>query len=390
MNNMKIANITALPLRIPLKDPFHMAHFTVRYMHYVLITLETDAGVFGYGEATPAWEVNGETCDSIIGYIELLKNKTMTGYSIIGEKLDTLEDVERLIDTIINPVNECVLIAGNSAAKAAMEQAIYYAYCAFKKQSFIKLYDLKQTPVPCSTTISIVNISDSLTLIKKAIKNSSSIIRLKIGKKDVDGPGFYRDIKLIQEVKKLILSQNRRIQLVADANQGFEDVKTAVTFCKQIEGCLDWLEQPLAADNLSGFREIKKKCAVPLMADESITSYKDAKVLLELGGVDYLNIKLMKMGGLRGAIRIIDEASKYKVKCYIGSMIEGFLGSSMGCLTYLSRPQIVGTDLNVYELLKGQIASGLTLLQNQTYLSKKYSLGVSIDIDKIKNYTFIQ
>jgi L-alanine-DL-glutamate epimerase-like enolase superfamily enzyme len=306
MNNMKITNIIAVPFRIPLKDPFRMAHFTVRYMHYVLITVETDIGIIGYGEATPAWEVNGETCDSIVGYIELLKNKDMTGYSILGEKLDSLEDVERLIDTVINPVNEFSLIAGNSAAKAALEQAIYYAYCSFKKKSFIELYHLKQTPVPSSTTIGIDTISNSLQLINKAIEASSSIIRLKIGRKDVDGRGFNRDLTVIQETKKIILSKKKKVRLVADANQGFANVKTAVAFCKQIEGCLDWLEQPLAADNLTGFSEIKKESAVPLMADESITSYKDAKVLFELGGIDYLNIKLMKTGGLRGAIKIID------------------------------------------------------------------------------------
>ena len=382
MNNMKITNIIAVPFRIPLKDPFRMAHFTVRYMHYVLITVETDIGIIGYGEATPAWEVNGETCGSIVGYIELLKNKAMTGYSIIGEKLDSLEDVENLIDTVINPVNEFSLIAGNSAAKAALEQAIYYAFCASKKQSFPELYKLKQTPIPCSTTISIADIEDSLKEVKKAIFNSSHLIRLKVGRKDIDGHGFNRDVTVIREAKKIIVSKKKKIHLVADANQGFANVKTAVSFCKQIEGCLDWLEQPLAADNLIGFREIKEECSVPLMADESITSYKDAKVLFELGGIDYLNIKLMKTGGLRGAIKIIDEAKKYKVKCYIGSMIESILGSSIGCLTYLSRPQIVGTDLNVYELLSGQIASGLSFSQNQVNLSKEYGLGVSIDLKK--------
>lgn len=386
---MKIANISAVPFRIPLKEPFHMAHFTVKYMHYVLITLETDVGILGYGEATPAWEINGETCDSIVGYVELLKNKTMTGYSIIGEQVSTLKDVERLIDTVINPVNESALIAGNSAAKAAVEQAIYYAYCLLKKQSFKELYDLKQISVPCSTTIGIASISDSLNLIQSALNNSSSIIRLKIGRMNADGPGYNRDIRLIQETKKLIVSGRKSVRLVADANQGFAEIKTAVSFCKQIKGCLDWLEQPLAADNIVGFREIKKNCPVPLMADESITSYKDAKVLLELGGIDYLNIKLMKTGGLRGAVKIIDEAKKYNVKCYIGSMIETALGSSMGCLAFLSRPGIVGTDLNVYDLLKGQIASGLTLSTHKINLSKKYGLGVIVEKNKIKNYQFM-
>jgi hypothetical protein len=50
----------------------------------------------------------------------------------------------------------------------------------------------------------------------------------------------------------------------------------------------------------------------------------------------------------------------------------------------------VGTDLNVYELLSGQIASGLSFFQNQVNLSKEYGLGVSIDIKKIKNYKFKQ
>lgn len=384
---MRIINITALPLRIPLKSPFHMAHFTVRYMHYVLVKVETDSGLIGYGEATPAWEVNGETCDSIVGFLELLKNKEMTGYSIIGEELSNIQQVEKLIDTIINPINTSALVAGNSAAKAALEQAIYHVYCLSINKSFLDIYNIVNKPIPYSITISIADIKTSLDQIAMVLKKKPSILRLKIGRKNIDGSGYHRDMVVIKKTQQMIQSQNLSTLLVADANQSFQHIEEVKEFCKDIEGCLTWLEQPLVADEITGFRELKKYTKIPLMADESITSYKDAKALLELG-VDYLNIKLMKVGGLRGALKTIDLAKKYNAKCYIGSMIESSLGITMGCLTYLMSSDIVGTDLNVYAFLNDQIADELKTTEKHVKISNQYPLEILVDNKKIHNYSF--
>jgi len=163
------------------------------------------------------------------------------------------------------------------------------------------------------------------------------------------------------------------------------NAESVIDFCYQIEGCLHWLEQPLPADDLMGFEKIREETTVSLMADESLRSYQDAKVLCELGSVDYFNIKLMKTGGMRAALKMIDLADTYGIDCYIGSMSESMLGTSMGCYTYLQRPKVVGTDLNTFELLDDQIADGIKMNKNKVIFAD-HDGQIKINKKKIKDY----
>jgi L-alanine-DL-glutamate epimerase-like enolase superfamily enzyme len=351
--NMKILSIETIPLRLPLKTPFHMSNFSVFDMHYVLVVVTTNKGIIGYGEATPSWDVNGETPESIDGFIRLITNKKMLGYSLIGEEIDSLEQLNNLIDTIINPIDSFSYIAENSSAKAALEQALYSAYALHKQTSLANLLNMKKGHVPFTNTISIAPVDETVQSASVAIKNGARIIRLKIGKKNVFGsPGYQRDIDVINRIAKLL--PNKDIKLIADANQGFQTVKETVQFCKHIGTHLAWLEQPILAHNLLGFKEIKKYTKIPLMADESVSTYKDLQILLQLKAVDYINIKLMKTGGYRGALKFINLANQYGVNVHVGSMIESAYGIYMGFLLANTRSNIISTDLNVYDLLEKQ------------------------------------
>ncbi len=355
---MKINRITATPLRIRLKEPFRLAAFTVYSMHHVLIAVETDAGITGYGEATPSWDVNGETCESVVGFIRLITNYEMLGYSLIGEPIDSVQDVLRLMGSVIDPHEHSSMVAGNSAAKAGLEQALFHVVTQSTGKTLPELLTLQEgdsTPqgqIPCSTTISIWDIQETIDRVHAAIDAGSTTIRLKIGKANAFGhPGFSRDFTVIQGAHALITNQSRPIRLVADANQGFIDAAGAISFCKSIEGCLDWLEQPTLARDTGAFARIKQATTVPLMADESLKSYEDALSLLSAQAVDYFNVKLMKTGGILGALRLIDMATSAKVGCYIGSMIESALGVLPGLATWQLRPKCVGTDLDVFTTL---------------------------------------
>ena len=49
-NIMKIKNITATPLHLKLKNPYHWAQGVNYWAEVVFITIETDVGIIGYGE----------------------------------------------------------------------------------------------------------------------------------------------------------------------------------------------------------------------------------------------------------------------------------------------------------------------------------------------------
>lgn len=307
---MRIKNIDAIPSRIPLKNPFKLSAFTVHSMHYVLVKVETDEGVVGFGEAAPSWDVNGETMESVVGFIRLLKSPDMLGYSLIGEELNGVDDVERLMTSVIDPPDRIALMAGNSSAKAALEQALFHVITQSTGISIVELLGGSHQPVPFSTTISILPTEETLRRVASALDADSPVIRLKIGCPNVFSmPGFGRDVEVVREASAMVRERGSKAKLVADANQGFIDEVTTIRFCREIEGCLDWLEQPLLARAIEGFSTVRNETGMPLMADESLSSLRDAERFFENGGADYFNVKLMKTGGVYGALRLIDKAT---------------------------------------------------------------------------------
>ncbi|HEX9061784.1 MAG TPA: enolase C-terminal domain-like protein [Clostridia bacterium] len=383
---MKIKKIEAIPVTLQLKEPFHIANITNYNMFYVIVRIETNNGVVGFGEAAPAWEVTGETWQSVVAAIELFSRKDLLGFSLIGQEIETLEQVRELIN-IINPVGGLQLISANSSAKAALEQAILDAYGKYTDKPIYSFFGGENKPIPFTKNISIFPVKETLSKVEEGIKNGANIIRLKIGIPDFDGhSGYGRDKEVIKKSYELIAQTKRKIMLVADANQGFQSVDEAAKFCSAVEGKLDWLEQPVLAGNLLSFKKLREKTTIPLMADESMNSYYTAEMLLELGCVDYLNIKLMKTGGILAALKIIDLAKKYKVTCQIGSMIESQLGTAMGCQLYMCDNSIISTDLNSYDLLSEQYSSGLNIKNNLLYLPETFGTGIHVDESKFSKY----
>ena len=67
---------------------------------------------------------------------------------------------------------------------------------------------------------------------------------------------------------------------------------------------LELVEQPVPYHDIAGLEYVTKHSIVPIMSDESCFNSKDALRLVERRAIDYLNIKLMKCGGIREALKI--------------------------------------------------------------------------------------
>ena len=383
---MKIKKLEAIPIKLQMKKPFVIANVTNYDMFYIIVRLETDQGIVGYGEATPAWEVTGETCESVIGFINLITTGSLLGYTLIGMEIENLNQITRIIEEI-SGTNKPQLIYGNTAAKAAIEQSILDAYGKSVGKPIHKLLNAEKKPIPFTKNISIFDVDTTLNEVKIGIEEGYKIIRLKVGIEKCFGfDDYQRDAEVIKESFQMI--KKHRIKLVADANQGFIDSERTINFCKKIEGQLDWLEQPVLASDLTAFSEIKNKTSVPLMADESIHSAASLKILLELGRIDFINIKLMKTGGLIPALKLAALAEENKIGFQIGSMLESSIGSAMGCQLYFLKSNAISTDLNSFDLLKTNIAEGILIKSNRLYLSDLPGSGVNLSeeyLSKLRN-----
>ncbi len=345
---MRITGLHASALQpLKLRQQFSTSNVLLNNLHFTMVRIETDAGIVGQGEAMPAWEVTGETQASVIGCIELLQDSTRLDPAslLVGKSIATVEEVRDVMRNL-NPTDHPGYVVGNSAAKAAIEQAMLDCCAQYHNTSIHELLGIAPRDIPSAIACGIRPLDETFAWLENALASNPQVVRLKLA-------GAARDVDVVRGARAILDRAGSAALLAADANQGFVDVERTVAFCRQVEGCLAWLEQPFHAERRTAFKEARAQIDVPLMADEALHSVGDASLLLELGGVDYFNVKLMKSGGLFAALDLLDLADANGIRCHVGSMLETSLGCLMGYYAACARPsQIVSTDLLAWSHLE--------------------------------------
>ena len=136
---------------------------------------------------------------------------------------------------------------------------------------------------------------------------------------------------------------------------------------------VEFLEQPLKADNWDGHKEVFKHSVLPIIADESCIIEEDvAKCYQHFHGV---NVKLVKCGGLTPGRRMIQEAKKLGLKTMVGCMTESTVGIS--AIAQLL-PQLDYVDMDGGLLLAEDIATGVTINFGKISYSELNGTGVTL------------
>lgn len=191
----------------------------------------------------------------------------------------------------------------------------------------------------------VLGIGSPQTIAKEAMKeiqHGMKSVKIKVGV-DVD-----RDIETLRVVRK---SVGPTAKIRADANTGYS-IEEALRFLKVAEEYdLEYLEQPLVEDDFEGMNNLRKSSSVPIMADESLYTFKNAKKLVEQDAVDFFGLKLIKHGGIFQTKRIATLAEKHGIECVIISPWETQIGVAAAVHLVLS-----GSNFNhPHELAPGSL-----------------------------------
>ena len=298
---MKITGFKLAKLCVPLVTPFKTALRTVEKIEDIILMVETDTGHVGYAEAPPTAVITGDTHGSIIDALRLHIMPALMGMDIIG------------LEALTSAVQGAIV--HNTNAKAAAEIAIYDLHAQARGKPLYEVLGGGSPYLSTDLTISVDTIEKMLADSARALELGYKTLKIKIGK-DID-----MDIKRILAI---YAASAGKAKLILDANQGWSAAQT-VRALEELESAgvqLDLIEQPVKADDIDGLAFIKERVNTPVMADESAFSAAQVTELLERRAVDIINIKLMKTGGISGAIKIADIADKFGAQCMIGCMLE--------------------------------------------------------------------
>ena len=142
-----------------------------------------------------------------------------------------------------------------------------------------------------------------------------SVIKLKLGSDD--------DESRVRAVRAARPDAKLRV----DANAGWA-FDAALGHLKWLEQCdLELIEQPLARDQHAAMGELQKRTSIPIVADESVQTMDDIEQL-GVAGVRGINLKLMKVGGLTNALKILKRSRDLGMQVMLGCMIETSIGTT--------------------------------------------------------------
>ena len=363
---MKITQAEAIPIKIPLKKPFAIAVGTITHTNHVLIRMSDDQGRVGWGESITFHPVYGYdqrslfqvACDHLIP-------------AVIGlDPRDTAE-LNRRMDLAI-PHNLMAKTGLDIAAHDLAGQAAGVPIHALMGGRRVKT-------VPQISPIGLVPPDEAAQEATEQVAEGFETIKIKIGR-EAD-----QDVARVKAVREAV---GEGVPLRVDGNSGY-DRATALRTFRRMEGVgLEWIEQPLPGWDLEGMAMLARRLDTPIAVDESMYTDHDARLCIQLGAADVVNIKVAKCGGLYRSQKIAAVCEAAGVPCFLGGCIETGVGTAAALHFYAATPNVVsaaeihGSPFYVDDVIEEPFSLSAGALAVPT----SPGLGVRVDEEKVRKY----
>jgi len=303
-------------------EPFTIATGTMDHAQNVFIRVHTDAGFYGVGECSAFPMIVGETQDTCLvmakEFAKLWRGQDALN---IEERLQQLHD----------------FTAHNSTIKSAFDMALYDIAA---KNAGLPLYQYwggARRKVESDITIGIASPE---VMAQKAIqfKNSDAgILKVKLGKNATE------DVERIKQIREAV---GNDLKIRVDANQGWSFDAAVFALQSLEEYNIEFCEQPMRTWYDDRLPELMTLSPVKIMADESVYDHHDARMQINSGSCDYINIKLAKSGGMFEAKKIHDLAASLHIPCMMGGMLESRIALSAKLHFVYAHPNMQFYDMD--------------------------------------------
>jgi L-alanine-DL-glutamate epimerase-like enolase superfamily enzyme len=280
-------------LALELAEPFTIARRTTEVTEDVFVRV-SDGQHTGVGAAAPSRHY-GETADTV--------------EAVLPELLGVIDDLASPHDLDRTRAEMDRVVRDNPAAKAAVDIALHDLAA---KSVGLPLYrylglDPRETPVS-SFTIGIDDLETMRRKTEDAVAAGNEVLKVKLGTD--------RDVAIVDTIREAAPEARLRV----DANEAWTPREAVGTIEALADRDVEFVEQPVPAENREGMRYVHERAALPIAADESCVTLSDVPDVAEIA--DIANLKLMKCGGIREAVRMANAARAHGLEVMLGCMIE--------------------------------------------------------------------
>jgi muconate cycloisomerase len=364
---VRIKRVEPIAVSFPMKKPVVMAGEEVRQADNVLVRIEADNGVVGWGEAASAPTMTGETVESMMAAV---------GYLTPAVEGRPAQDIAGTL------VAMGARMYGNSAAKAAIEMALHDLVGRATSQPAYALLGSKQrSRMAILGVIGTGELASDLREAERKKAEGYTAFKIKVGidKPLVDG----------ERTRRVCAVLGTDALISSDANQGWSS-EEASQYVRAVAGAgLDFFEQPVQADDIAGMAAVAAAARdIAIGADESIHSLEDIRRHHERHAARGVSLKTIKLGGMRGVMeagRLCDRLGlKVNVAAKTGE-------SSIACAaaTHIAAalPQIAwGLTLSNEGLAEDTTARPIRIERGHVEVSDRPGLGIDVDEDRVRRH----
>jgi len=293
---MRVLNAEITLLELPFRMPVKHATKKRVSCDSVLVRIESEDGVVGWGEGAPRPYVGGEDQQSVLRELSEVVWPVLAAKEVPNFDGDLRAFLKEL-DAFLPETPGDGSVVAHHAARCAVELAL----------------------LDCQLRRAGVGLCDALGAARTRVKYNGMLPTggLKVGKfalglmKDLEidtvkvkvgDEGDATRIKMVREVL------GEGVRVLADVNGIWtaQEAEAADQRFKELGVIL--LEQPLPRGPASELAALRSSTSIPIMVDESLVTLEDARRLIEVQACDVFNVRLSKCGGLARSLDFIELA----------------------------------------------------------------------------------
>jgi muconate cycloisomerase len=362
-----IKTIEPIAVSLPMLKPVIMAGEEVHRADNVLVRIEDDNGLIGWGEAASAPIMTGDTLESIVSAIHYIE-PALRGRdpADIGGALAAMDG----------------RMYGNHGAKAAIEIALHDLTGRIAgKPVYALLGEKKRSRMPLLAVVGSGDLEGDLRDAEKKKAAGFTAYKIKVGIGSAAD-----DAARTRAICKLL---GPGLLISSDANQGFS-TEQAIEYVRAVKGCgLDFFEQPVEAHDLAGMAAVAAvDSSIAIGADEGLHSLADISRHHEAKAARGGSLKAIKLGGLRALVeagRLCDRLGmSVNVSCKTGE-------SSIACAAALHAATVLpniawGLTLTHLALAEDVTAQPLATARGHAESLEQPGLGIAVDEDRVRRH----
>lgn len=297
MNASCIVDVRAVAWDIALTEPFGIASGAQACANNVRIEVLLADGTVGLGEAAPFPAVSGETQALALQAIEDVRRV------LLGEDARRWRHLaQRLRERI----------ARVPSARAGLEAAVLDAFTRQARLPLSLFFGGAGAALRTDITIVTGDVPHARDAAARAAAQGFDTLKVKVG-----------GVALEQDIARLlaIFAAAPAARVTLDANASLTAEQALALLAPLDRERVVLFEQPVAASDLTGMRQVREQGRIKVAADESARSASDVTALARHAAADVINIKIMK-SGVAEACDMVAAARAAGLGLMIGGMVE--------------------------------------------------------------------